>query len=1610
MMLNGKTMTAALLPFLLAQPLMAATLDGDLAPLDLDRVTHVESLGQGQARFEFVGAGSGSRFVWESGEVLRVDLDDGSSRFLAPEGEAREVELDGMPMLPRETRMIEIPPGGDVWLNIESIELAAVDGAWPAKGRDEESVDCVPDGDRELFLADTHGSLSALAASGFDQPVLLGEPVIFRDLRMVSVALHPLIMDESGLRKVERIEFSLGYGTRPQTVTAVPGFAAQQSSGNEKTIPTRPWSSNMQRIYESMVSNQGQFYNNVDDTLFPVYLITGSPNYLVNGGSYIAEFVKWKREKGFDVRVVPFDEIPGGGVSIGFGNLRNWVSQQWEELRPEYLLLLGDDDGIAACPDSVVLSIQGEFDVSDHFYSLQEGNDYFPEIFVGRFSVDNAQQLATMALKPVIHEKYPTIAGNDGWRKHGLVVSCNYSDSGNHPVTPNLTSRWVIDKLRANGFTITSADSIFYPPTPEGGSAIGSALNQGRGIVSYRGWANSNGWIYPAYDRDDIDELNNVMRMPIVTSYVCQTGAFGAGSSDIEVEDPCFGEKFVRLGDPSAPRGAVAFIGPSDLHTRSQYNNPVCSGFFNAVFDLNLTSIGPALLNGKMELWRGYPLERSDPYGSYFYFHVYNVLGDPDLKFWRDNPLAMTMATEATLRPGQNTLEVWLNDTASNAALDGVTVTLTAGSAGEQLLGRGMAMGGYLALQVDPGMIAAASGAITLTADHLDYVPAQQTLAYSTSADGLALNGLTIDEEATDGLYLPNETLSLHLDLENAGTEALASGSAELVALPGAAVYYTIESSTINLPALNPGETTTSAEAFAVRLAADLPHGLELPFHVRTLIDGESGLATGRLTVSGAELTIGSLAWRSGLDRLVALQPDTLDITVENSGVVDIAAAPFLLSSEDDRVEILEGRYETQGLDAGASTNLSFVLRGGLGLFPGQQIPLELHVVDEEREVRGSVMLPTGELESGNPLGPDAWGYYAIESEDYGVSGRPDYEWVELDPAYGGSGATRLYLTDDDVTQVELPFPLNFYGQSGTEISICSNGWISLGSTWMDNFRNWNIPSSLGPPNMICAYWDDLKPKYTASQDSIFVPVFVRHDDAEGRVVISWSRTYNRYAWENPGQPLQEFQIILYDQETRPTASGDTEILVQFKDVTDLDQNNNFSTCGLQNFGHNIGIQVTYADQPSAGCLPIAGGRSVLFTTQTPRNEDLIQVNLLSPVQNQWLNSRSPRFEWDHAGFVDLVGTTDVQYHVTITNPSSETLLSASVGAVGHLDLMDSGDELPENVALGFRLTATSGGSEYESLQGTVTFLVDATPPVAIPALQRSSLFSGHIELGLLLSEALASLEVEALDASGTPLVTLEQNDGPVALGDGRELRYLQAQLNESFSSLRIFAEDLHGLQVEASLPLQASSRPNGLIEIRDIADLELAWQGNGDWVVAMGSPADGENLLPMGRAGGLDLQLPGTIGNCRLSMDAPLAAVLVRSVEDGWERVVQERVGDRIEARITQGGRYALMDRDATPASLPTTFRLAGNHPNPFNPETVIRFELPAEGRVKLAVFNLQGEQIRELVKSPLEAGLHQVVWSGVNDAGRPVASGVYIARIEWQGRQDVHKMLLVR
>ena len=94
---------------------------------------------------------------------------------------------------------------------------------------------------------------------------------------------------------------------------------------------------------------------------------------------------------------------------------------------------------------------------------------------------------------------------------------------------------------------------------------------------------------------------------------------------------------------------------------------------------------------------------------------------------------------------------------------------------------------------------------------------------------------------------------------------------------------------------------------------------------------------------------------------------------------------------------------------------------------------------------------------------------------------------------------------------------------------------------------------------------------------------------------------------------------------------------------------------------------------------------------------------------------------------------------------------------------------------------------------------------------------------------------------------------------------------------------------------------------------------------------------------------------------------------------------------------------------SLPEGVALSPNWPNPFNMETIIAYQVPERGQVRLTVYDLLGREVAILVDAVRDPGYFSVTWDGRDRSGKQVASGVYLCVLEAGKEKRVRKMVAV-
>lgn len=983
--------------------------------------------------------------------------------------------------------------------------------------------------------------------------VELTQPFTFREMQGVTIRIHTQRETETEILTLDDLDFSVqGYGniTLPQSVS--PAFVD---------------------AYKFLADNWEHSYLKSLPVARPKMLIISHPQL----ANFQAEFIRWKRSLGFDVYVI---NRADAGSSIQ--EIREAIRTHYLEYRSDYLLLLGDTVGNFSIPTNFYPSPEyAENDADDQYYTLLEGDDYFPEMLAGRFSFTDIMEFIVMATKTISYEQEPYMEDTT-WMTRALAIAGNYAEGNLRPTTPVWMSRWLRERWLDYGYA--QVDTVFYPPSYPGTSMITQSINQGVQLISYRGWGDANGWHYPSFHIPDLNSTFNGSRMPIVYSIVCNTGDFANSVN------PSFGERWMRMGTTASLGGCVAFVGPSDLHTKTRLNNTISSGAFRSILDWGVRGFGTSVLMGKMELYKNFPNDIAPGQYVPFYFHVYNILSDPSLNMWS---LVPNVIQENIIDGGLTFPQSASHIRISAPHLEGAMVS---GTKDDINFTYAKVTHGYAILNIDPQE----EGDLTITVSKPDWVPLVRTLTPTATA-GIGV----IDNTGMDQMINTHETKIIDITVKNFGETAFNGVTSEIVEHPNFQI------------------TALSGDAFD--LAPGATHTLQFQMKANNMVHPGDVINFNFTTNNPQSSHIFQMA--GGGARIVALdhsgalelnQTSQVNMQIINHGTAPLANSTVTVEAITEAATISSTPINIGTIAPGAEANFNLNISLQSEVWDGRSIPVKMTFADDQGYTWVAFYAFTaGNPSSNDPTGPCPYGYFAYDNTDVDYDQAPVYEWFELDPRDGGPGNLWLIM-DDGTIQVDLPFNFRFYGQDYNTLTISSNGWVSFIHTDESYFNNHYIPAALGPYTMIAGYWDDLKGKkigQTPEGTDIFADMRILHwyDEVNNRFMVQWNDAYNQYTIQaGDDASLEQFQIILYPKDNE---DGDIEIL--YHTVDNPAVNGNYATVGIEDHRQLTGLTYTYGNFYPQTASILEAGRAIRFTTTAPdnyvSNEDAIAT---VPVKN----------------------------------------------------------------------------------------------------------------------------------------------------------------------------------------------------------------------------------------------------------------------------------------------------------------------------------------------------------------------------------------------------------
>ncbi len=1062
------------------------------------------------------------------------------------EGELLEV---GKPDLPCFTRLIAIPNQGEVNLRVLDYQEETISDIliYPQQELQSESQS-----HRDIFTID-----EAFYNSGNIFPaemVVAGTPAIIRGLRVVNLTINPFRYDP--------VSHEL------KIVTNVNILVNTAGNGGENTITRgeRKLSRAFEPLYEATVLNYESSLSREDNFQDPSYLFVYiNDNSVEDNLAYLTD---WKHEKGFEVATYSVNS----GTS--FSTIKAYIQtayNTWEN-PPEFVCLVGDAEGTYNIPTDYISNGGG-----DQGYARLEGNDILADVYVGRLSFSSLSELQAIVYKILYYEKIPYMAQTD-WYEQAVLVG----DPSHSGTSTSDTKRFVKQMMLQHNpdFTFNEYYNGNYS------TGMSTSINSGVSYLNYRGYLGMSG-----FDNSNISALNNGFMLPIAVFPTCGTGTFYSGTSRSEA--------FLRVGTPGQPKGAVAAYGTATTSTHTCFNNCIDAGTYYGLFADHIFNMGGALTRGKLALYENYP-NQSTYVQNFSYWNT--LMGDPGMEVWTGVPQALVVTYDNQLAVGANTLSVHVQN-ASGTPMENAWVTALLGD--DDIFATGYTdVNGDVVLEI----AATTSGTASLTVTKHNYIPHLGSFAVGDMDRFVNIFAYEIDDDNTgssvgngDGAINPGETIELRVSLKNFGTSS-ANGVSAVINTNSS--FVTIGDDTEDYGTIAAGASVYSADDFDFTVAADALNGMEVSLNF-TITDnlGNSWQDHLALPVVGSYLYVTDQAFPGNPNSM--LEPgetSNLSITLENLGTVTAEAIYGTLSLDDDwfTLDDAEGYFGNIAGGSQATNNTDlFQITANALIIPGSQYTGEILLYNATGySDTVTFTFTVGSASITDPVGPDAYGYYCYDDGDVDYYNVPVYDWVEI----SGIG-TNLNLSDPGetgavTTITGLPISFYFYGIEYDALSICSNGWVAPGITGNTSFMNWEIPGPLGPSPQIAVFWDDL---ITSTGG-----VYYYYDSVQHYVVVEWSNLKSEYN----DSFLETFEVIIYDSNFYPMATGDSELKFQYQEFNNIDvgsypsRHGQYCTIGIEDHTGTRGLEYTYDNTYPDQAKLITDGTALLFTGEPIQFEE----------------------------------------------------------------------------------------------------------------------------------------------------------------------------------------------------------------------------------------------------------------------------------------------------------------------------------------------------------------------------------------------------------------------
>ena len=607
--------------------------------------------------------------------VADTKQDETTYQYLSVPDSGLTTEI-GKPQLPAFGRYVAIPNGAEATVEVLESSFNMIDGytVYPAQEPlpNQTNFPTPPFSIDSAFYARDQWYPS--------QPVAMDEPVVIRGTTVVMLQVLPV--QYNPVRKVLQTYSHLR-------------IKVSFTGGNDNFIDARLNNSTFNQMFGGLLlnastalSSETPMPNAATDAKNALLIIT-HPNF-EEAANLLAT---WKIQKGIPTEVRTTTQT--GSTAAAITSYIQNAYKTWS-LSPTYVLLIGDAEFIpthyVTAHPYTELPQQGRIG-TDLYYAAIDGADYFPDVMIGRLSVDTLTQAKQRVQNIINYEKNPV--ANTAFYQNAAVAAYFQDDNQDGEETTGMyfmdTAERARNSLALNGYTVqriyttnnTVTPTYYYSLNKSGkqaiptdlrrptfqwngdASQITNAINQGRFLVLHRDHGYQKGWGDPAYDTTNVQSLNNGNKLPIVWSINCETGWFDNETDDAITGTSSSAIHFSEAWERNLNGGAVGVLGATRI-SYSPLNDYLVWGWMDAIwpnFDATkgtstaLWEMGAVLNYGKTYLaqyWGSDDTRKAT-------FEFFQWFGDPTMEIWTAAPQPLTVSHVTQLNAGDTSLAVTVN-------------------------------------------------------------------------------------------------------------------------------------------------------------------------------------------------------------------------------------------------------------------------------------------------------------------------------------------------------------------------------------------------------------------------------------------------------------------------------------------------------------------------------------------------------------------------------------------------------------------------------------------------------------------------------------------------------------------------------------------------------------------------------------------------------------------------------------------------------------------------------------------------------------------------------------------------------------------------------------